>query len=124
MAFHDDLKRYIHEYIKFIYRVTKDFPKEETYGVTSQFRRAGMSVMLNYVEGYARKNRVKEKLYKNFIEISYGSLKESKYLLFFSYDIKYINKDDYDNGLELAEKIGAMLWGLIKYKFQVMNSKL
>ena len=55
MAFHDDLKKYIHEYIKFIYRVTKNFPKEELYGVTSQFKRTGMSIMLNYIEGFARK---------------------------------------------------------------------
>lgn len=114
MAFHDDLKKYIHAYIKFIYKITKKFPKEELYGVTSQFRRAGMSIMLNYVEGYARKNKTKNKVYQNFMETSYGSLKESKYLLFFSYDEKYINKEEYDYGLELAEKIGAMLWSIIK----------
>ncbi len=114
MAFHDDLKKYIHEYIKYIYRITRDFPKEELYGVTSQFRRAGMSIMLNYVEGFARNNKTKIKVYKNFMETSYGSLKETKYLLFFSYDIKYINKKEYNYGLELAEKIGAMLWSIIK----------
>jgi four helix bundle protein len=114
MAFHDDLKKYIHEYIKFIYKVTKNFPKEELYGVTSQFRRAGMSIMLNYIEGFARKNKIKNKVYKNFLETSYGSLKETKYLLFFSYDVKYINKNEYDYGLELSEKIGKMLWSLIK----------
>lgn len=114
MAFHDDLKKYIHEYIKFIYRITQKFPKEELYGVTSQFRRAGMSIMLNYIEGFARNNQEKEKVYKNFLEISYGSFKESKYLLFFSWDIGYINKDEYQEGLDLAEKIGPMLWSLIK----------
>ncbi len=114
MAFHDDLKKYVHEYIKFIYNITKSFPKEEMYGVTSQFRRAGMSIMLNYIEGYARNNKTKEKVYKNFLETSYGSLKESKYLLFFSFDIKYINKDNYTYGLELSDKIGAMLWSLIQ----------
>jgi hypothetical protein len=41
-------------------------------------------------------------------------LKESKYLLYFSYDIKYINKQEYEYGLELSDKIGAMLWSLIK----------
>ncbi len=114
MAFHDDLKKYVHEYIKFIYNITKSFPKEEMYGVTTQFRRAGMSIMLNYIEGYARNNKTKEKVYKNFLETSYGSLKESKYLLFFSFDIKYINKDNYTYGLELSDKIGAMLWSLIQ----------
>jgi len=78
------LKKYIHEYIKFTYKISRDFPREEMYGITSQFRRASMSIMLNYVEGFARNSNNKDKLYKNFIEISYGSLKESKYLLFFS----------------------------------------
>lgn len=114
MAFHDDLKKYIHEYIKFIYKITKKFPKEELYGVTSQFRRAGMSIMLNYVEGYARNYNTKKKVYQNFMETSYGSLKESKYLLFFSYDVRYIDKKEYDYGIELAEKIGAMLWSMVK----------
>ena len=113
MAFHDDLKKYIHEYIKFIYQITNGFPREELYGVTSQFRRAGMSVMLNYIEGFARKNKTKNKVYQNFLETSYGSLKESKYLLYFSYDIGYISIDNYKHGLDLSEKIGAMLWSLI-----------
>lgn len=114
MSFHDELKQIIHEYIKFIYRITKDFPKDELYGVVSQFRRSAMSIMLNYVEGFARKNKVKDKVYQNFLETSYGSLKESKYLLYFSFDIKYINKKDYEYGLELSDRIGKMLWSLIK----------
>jgi len=114
MGFHDDLKTYVHQYIKFIYEITKSFPKEEIYGVTSQFRRAGMSIMLNYIEGFARNNKVKNKVYKNFLEISYGSLKETKYLLFFSYDIKYINKKEYEEGVDLSDKIGKMIWSLIK----------
>jgi four helix bundle protein len=48
------------------------------------------------------------------MEISYGSFKEAKYLLFFSWDIGYINKEEYQEGLDLAEKIGPMLWSLIK----------
>ncbi|MCU0679194.1 MAG: four helix bundle protein [Planctomycetes bacterium] len=70
--------------------------------------------MLNYIEGYARNNKAKIKVYLNFMETSYGSLKESKYLLFFSHDVKYINKKEYEYGLVLAEKIGAMLWSIIK----------
>ena len=114
MAFHDDLKKYIYEYIKFVYSFTNSFPKEEAYGVTSQFRRAAMSIMLNYVEGFARKNTEKDKVYRNFLEISYGSLKETKYLLFFSLDINYINKEEYNYGLELSDNIGKMIWSMIK----------
>ncbi|PJB19449.1 four helix bundle protein, partial [Candidatus Falkowbacteria bacterium CG_4_9_14_3_um_filter_36_9] len=59
-------------------KITRSFPKDELYGITSQLRRAALSVILNYIEGYARK---RDKVYKNFLEISYGSLKEAKYLL-------------------------------------------
>ena len=99
------------EYAHFVYKITKSFPKEELYGVTSQLRRASLSVILNYVEGYAR---VRDKVHKNFLEISYGSLKESKYLLHFALVEKYISRDEYKKALLLAEEIGAMLWGIIK----------
>jgi len=44
------------------------------------------------------------------LEISYGSLKESKYLLHFAMIEKYLNKKDHETGLKIAEEIGAMLW--------------
>lgn len=65
-----------------VYEITKKFPKEELYGLTSQLRGASLSIILNYIEGYARQGK---SVLKNFIEISYGSLKETKYLLCFSY---------------------------------------
>lgn len=52
--FHDKLKAIIDEYIHLVYRLTREFPKEELYGVISQLRRAVISIMLNYIEGYAR----------------------------------------------------------------------
>lgn len=113
MAFHDDLKIKMNDYAHFVYRVTRNFPKEEIYGVTSQLRRASLSVILNYIEGFAR---IKNKVYKNFLEISYGSLKESKYLLHFSLVDKYINIDDYKVGLKMADEIGAMLWSTMETK--------
>ena len=89
-TFHIDLRSKINEYIHLVYKATRYFPKEELYGITSQLRRSSMSVMLNYIEGYAR---IKSKVHKNFIEISYGSLQESKYLIEFSFDEKYIPKE-------------------------------
>lgn len=111
--FHDDLKLKMDNYVHLVYKITKNFPRDELYGITSQLRRAALSVILNYIEGYARK-RNKAKVYKNFLEISYGSLKESKYLLHFSLVENYITKDDYEKAVKLAEDIGAMLWGTIK----------
>jgi len=110
-TFHAELKRKINEYIHLVYKITRDFPREEIYGVTSQLRRSSLSVMLNYIEGYAR---IKSKVHKNFIEISYGSLQESKYLIEFSFDEKYISEKDYEIAKDLSEKIGAMLWGIIR----------
>jgi len=110
-TYHEKLKREMDEYIHFVYSLTRKFPKDELYGVVSQLRRAALSVILNYIEGYARG---KEKVHKNFLEISYGSLKESKYLLYFSLVEKYLSEDDYNKAIKLADDIGAMLWGIIR----------
>ncbi len=110
-TYHEKLKRLMDEYAHFIYKVSRDFPKEELYGITSQLRRASLSVILNYIEGYARG---KNKAHKNFLEISYGSLKESKYLLHFSLVEKFLSKEDYEKAIKLSNDIGAMLWGILK----------
>ena len=68
-------------YVHLVYKVTKDFPKEERIGVISQFRRSSLSVILNYIEGYARRRPAVQ---LNFFETAYGSLKESAYLFDFS----------------------------------------
>ncbi len=110
-TYHEKLKKEMDEYVHFVYALTRNFPKEELYGVTSQLRRSALSVILNYIEGYARG---REKVHKNFLEISYGSLKESKYLLHFSLVEKYISEEDYKIVINLAENIGAMLWGILR----------
>ena len=105
--FKEELKKKMHRYVRFIYLVTKNFPKEEIYGASSQVRRASLSIILNYIEGYARKRPAVQ---LNFFEISYGSLKESKYLLFFAKEELWINEEDCKTGLKDADEIGAMLW--------------
>jgi len=50
----DKLKSKMDEYAHLVYEITGNFPKEEIYGITSQLRRASLSVILNYVEGFAR----------------------------------------------------------------------
>lgn len=57
---------------------------------------------------------MKKAVKQNFWEISYGSLKESKYLIHFCLIEKYLDKKDYDKIIKLAEKIGAMLWRSIQ----------
>ena len=114
MDFHDRLKLKMHKYVKHVYKTTKSFPKDELYGVTSQLRRASLSVILNYIEGYARRKNKKCKIYKNFLEISYGSLREAKYLIYFSYTEEYLNENDYKILIKLADDIGGMVWGIIR----------
>lgn len=109
--FHTALKEKADNFAYGVYRVTKAFPKEEIYGLTSQLRRASLSVVLNCIEGYAR---VGDKEHKHFLQIAYGSLKESKYLLFFAYREKYLDKKEYDMLMGTAEDIGGMLWGTIR----------
>lgn len=110
-SFHKELKLLMDEFVHVVYDCSIMFPKEEIYGVTSQLRRAALSIILNYIEGYARQ---KDKVYRNFLEISYGSLKETKYLLYFSYKRHYIEKEMYDKTIVKADRIGKMLWGVLK----------
>ncbi len=106
-TYRETLKNKMDQYVHFIYGITKSFPKEEIFGSVSQIRRAGLSVVLNYTEGYARR---KPLVLLNFYEIAYGSLQESKYLLLFAKDEKYIPEDIYKKGEIMANEIGAMLW--------------
>jgi four helix bundle protein len=108
--YHKELRCLMDDYVHFVYKITRKFPREELYGVTSQLRRSSLSITLNYIEGYAR---IGEASYKNFLKISYGSLKESQYLLEFSLIENYLIQVDCDKGLAMADRIGAMLWGII-----------
>lgn len=86
-GFHNDLKKVIDEYIFSGYKITNKFPRSEIYGMTSQCRRALLSIMLNYVEGYGR---TKKKVMLNFYEISFGSLKESIYVFYLAFRLEFI----------------------------------
>lgn len=98
------------EYVTLVYKLSKKYPREEMFGLTSQVRRSSMSVALNYIEGYARRRKL---VLVNFLEISYGSLKESQYIVYFSYKQDYISKDDWQAADVKAERIGGMLWGIL-----------
>lgn len=76
-----------------IYKLTQKFPRNEIFGLTSQMRRAAVSVPANIVEGSARQY---QKEYLQFLYISMGSLAELGYYIRLSYEIGYLNKEDYD----------------------------
>jgi four helix bundle protein len=90
-----------------IYEATRHFPKEEIYGITSQMRRSALSIPTNIVEGYSRKG---DKELARFINISLGSLAETKYLIYFSNRLGYFREQDYKNLSNGYEILGKLLW--------------
>ncbi len=94
-----------------IYLTAKKFPKDEIYGLTSQIRRAALSVPTNIVEGHSRRG---SKEFLRFIYISLGSLAETEYLLFFSKRLGYINDSQYEHLEKLRSEAGKLLFGLSK----------
>ena len=94
-----------------IYLVTKKFPKEEMFGLTSQMRRAALSVPANIVEGYARSFQ-KEKV--RFYNIAEGSLSEIEYFIYFSLRLKYVSQFEHSKLSSLREDVGRLLNGFIQ----------
>ena len=98
--------------VKEIYELTKEFPKEELYGLSNQIRRAAISIPSNIAEGAAR-NYNKE--YIQFLYISLGSLSELETQLIISFELSYLPKDSLDNIINKLNLIRSQLYGLIKY---------
>lgn len=108
--FHDILKHKIHEFVMYSYALLQQFPETEKYGIRSQLSRAAMSIMLNYVEGFARR---RDKVKLNFYETAHGSTQECKYILYFSFCQKWISPPEYQQATNLLEQIARMLWSTI-----------
>lgn len=94
-----------------IYKVTKAFPREELFGITSQIRRAATSIAANIAEGCTRQS---PKEFKQFVSISRGSLAEVETWLFFAKDLNYLPEDRFKALKEQVEKVGNLLYGLFK----------
>jgi len=98
------------ELVTDIYSLTKSFPKEEVYGLTSQIRRSSISVPSNIAEGAARKSKTE---FIQFLYIALGSLSELETQLDISNRLKYLkSKDELDGKITHVRKL---LLGLIKY---------
>lgn len=93
-----------HEFVLEVYKITKHFPKDEIYGLTSQFRRAAVSITANIAEGYKRMSP-KEKL--RFYNFSQASLEECKYFLILSRDLEYT--DQFKKLNDLINEVSKML---------------
>jgi|SRR5581483_1270370 len=96
---------------KLVYKHTTNFPKEEMFGLTSQMRRAAISISANIAEGQAR-NSTGEFL--QFLGIAKGSLAELETLIMLSHELKFMNKENSVILLDMAEEISKMLHGLQK----------
>lgn len=94
-----------------VYELTVNFPKSEIYGLTSQLRRAALSVPLNIVEGHSRNSKNE---FRQFLRISLGSLAETDYLLEFSLRRKYFTKSEYEQVSAIRDECGKVLWRLMK----------
>mgnify|MGYP000903194191 CR=1 FL=1 len=100
-----------HEHAVMIYQETKKFPKEEVYGITSQIRRAIVSIPTNLAEGCGRGS---DRDFAKFAQIAFGSANESEYLILLSNELGFIDKTDSDELTEKVTEIKRMLTSLIK----------
>ena len=99
------------ELVEEIYRLTKTFPKEELYGLTSQMRRAAISIPSNIAEGFTRFH---DKEYKQFLYISLGSCSELSTQIIIASRLKYLDDNKSNNLLNDLEIICKMTMNLIK----------
>jgi four helix bundle protein len=94
-----------------VYDLTVKFPKEEIFSLTSQLRRAALSVPANIIEGHARNNKNE---FRHFLSIALGSLAEVEYYLEFSLKRNFITSSEYQEVRTIREDCGKLLWGLYK----------
>ncbi len=93
------------------YRLTKTFPKEELYGMTTQIRRASVSIAANIAEGYGRKTREE---YIQFLYIAQGSLKELETHWLISQRVELASPQSVNPILNQCESVGRLLLTLIR----------
>ena len=93
-----------------IYEVTKLFPKEEVYGLTSQTRRAAVSIAANIAEGCGKNTNPD---FAKFLNIALGSSNESEYFILLAKDLTYLSDEKYETLSVLINEIKAMLISLI-----------
>ncbi|HLA95706.1 MAG TPA: four helix bundle protein [Pyrinomonadaceae bacterium] len=99
------------EMVTLVYEITKQFPADERFGLTSQIRRAAVSIPANIAEGAARQT---DKEFCQFLAISQGSSSELETELLIAKNLGYIQSDDYEHIYQEINTIARMLVGLSK----------
>ena len=97
------------ELVAELYALTKTFPKEESFGLVSQMRRAAVSIPSNIAEGSARKS---PKEFANFLSIARGSVSELDTQLELAERLGFIKKTNYEQIDQLLERVDKMLYAL------------
>ncbi len=97
--------------VTLVYRLTKGFPKEEVYGLTSQLRRAAVSVPSNIAEGQSRRST---KEFLNYLSMARGSLSEVETQAEIARRLEYIKEEEKLQLKELTRTVGRLLNGLIR----------
>jgi four helix bundle protein len=100
------------ELVKFIYQLTQKYPKEEMYSLTSQVRRAVVSIPFNIAEGAGHSSK---KEFSRFLEIAYASTCELDTQIILSFDLDFIHVEELNASSSYIEEIQKMLNGLIKF---------
>ena len=100
-----------HKLVLQIYKTSKDFPKDEVFGLISQIRRAAVSITSNIAEGFSRKSP-KEKA--QFYYMALGSLTETQNQLLISKDLAYINQHEFQSLADNTVELSKLIRGLIK----------
>ena len=95
-----------HQLVLLIYEFSEKFPKHEMFGLTSQLRRAMVSVPANISEGYAAGGKGQ---FGRYLNIAQGLLAEAEYYLILTLDLKYINQTEYDQAESLRSETGFLL---------------
>ncbi len=94
-----------HQFVLNVYRYTSSFPKEEIFGLTSQFRRASISIAANIAEGF-KKRGIKDKA--RFLNMAQGSTEECRYYLILSKDLNYgFNQNLFGKLTEVSKMLDA-----------------
>jgi len=95
-----------------IYRVTQKFPKHELFSLTSQLRRAAVSIPSNIAEG---QGQLFKGDFKRFLGYARGSLSELETQIIISHNLDYLTEEEVTNLLDLATEVGRILNGLITF---------
>lgn len=103
--------REAHAFVLLVYRTTKKFPKDEMFGLTSQMRRAAVSITSNIAEGFVRQSKA-DKLH--FYSMALSSLSEVLSQNFIAKDVEYFLKDDFTAVVDQGDRVGKFLNGLMR----------